>query len=86
MFLNSWFDIELVRQGANFYDEAVKEAGERWAFNILGFFRDKCQIPRGHVAGKIGEFLPECSILFYPGEGLRRTLKGGVVEIREWSH
>ena len=71
-------------QYSNIYERAVKKAGEPWVFNIMGFHRDKLQIPRGLVAEKIGEHLPECSIRFSLGEGPPRTLKGGVVEVHEW--
>ena len=57
----------------------MKEAGERWVFNIMGFLRDKRQIPRGHVADKLGEYLPECLIRFRLEEGSVKSLKHGVV-------
>ena len=78
--------MNLFHQLANFYNKAVKEAGEHQAFNIMGFKRDMKQIPRGYVAEKIGEYIPECSIYFSLEEGPPRTLKGGAVEIHEWDH
>ena len=85
-FLNLTYTVyEIIAcQDANIYDKAVKEAGEPWAFNSMGFHRDKRQIPKGQVSEKIGKYLPECSIRFRLDEGPPRTLKRGVVEIHEW--
>ena len=77
---------ELSLLNANFYDSAVKEAVTPWSFNFNGFRRDEYQISKGKVAEKIGECLPECCITFWLEEGPPRTMKRGVVQVRERNH